>query len=349
VETLHLNGSEILGLPSAFVRSVCLLLALIAARSLLAQEADKSSVKANELSPKTLQLLEQIPVGPQPATRLAFFKGLDAGVNISAAHDSVIGWYNLVTPALSYTFSPHYSSDVSVSIYPYRLAPNTTATTQNYSTLISTHGDVGDTLLEGHAIFSSSKLRSVSTFAMGLPTGNRVDGLGAGKVTFNGDERLERYFGHTAVLVDLGLGDSSGLINRVVTEDDNSVGLSGQFQAGIVSWLPYGLSLQSLAYEELPLGDQKTYSTIYRTGLAPERVVTGLRVIEDNGFNTSLYIPVNRHVIVGGTYNRSLRLHIDTVSTGVTFVWKGYPLKRQESLIDRALREAESLDDSPAH
>jgi hypothetical protein len=342
-------GSETLGLPSVFARSVCLALALVAGPVLLAQEADKSPVRANELSPKTLELLAQIPVGPQPAPRVAFFKGLDAGVNISAVHDSVIGWYNLVTPAVSYSFSPHYSADVSVSIYPYRLAPNTTATTQNYTRLVITHGDVGDTLLEGHAIFSSTKIRSISTFAMGMPTGNRVDGIGTGKVTFNGDERLERYFGHTALLVDLGLGDSSGLINRVVTEDDNSVGLSGQFQAGIVSWLPYGLSLQSVAYEELPIGDQKTYGTVFRTGLPPERVVTGLRVTEDNGFTTSLFIPVNRHVIVNSTYNRSLRLHIDTVSTGLTFVWKGYPIHRHESLIDRALREAESLDDNPAH
>ena len=122
--------------------------------------------------------------------------------------------------------------------------------------------NVGDTLLETHAIFKPGKFRSVSTAVMTLPSGDRAAGLGTGRVTFNVDNRFERYFGQTGFIVDLGGGDSAGLTNRLVTEDDNAIGPLTQFQAGFVTWLPRSISFQSVAYEQLPIGDQKTYATI---------------------------------------------------------------------------------------
>jgi hypothetical protein len=64
-------------------------------------------------------------------------------------------------------------------------------------------------------------------------------------------------------------------------------------------------------------------------------------VNEDNGFTNSLYVPLNPHIALISSYNRSLRLHLDTISVGFSFTWKGRPLRSTESLIDRAMREAE--------
>jgi hypothetical protein len=46
-------------------------------------------------------------------------------------------------------------------------------------------------------------------------------------------------------------------------------------------------------------------------------------------------------VTLSGYYNRSLRLHLDTVGMAVTFVFRGTPIHRGMSMIDRAIREAE--------
>ena len=79
--------------------------------------------------------LEQVPRVPGMA---AIFHGFDAGLSFTAVHDSSIGWYNLATPAISYTLSARFSADASVSIYPYRLAPNSDPMPPPGRTLVST-------------------------------------------------------------------------------------------------------------------------------------------------------------------------------------------------------------------
>jgi hypothetical protein len=78
-------------------------------------------------------------------------------------------------------------------------------------------------------------------------------------------------------------------------------------------------------------------------------VVSGRRVTEDNGFTTSVGIPLTSHITFLSYYNRSLRLHLDTVSTGISYAFKGTPIRRNPSLIDKALLEGErSIDAEPA-
>jgi hypothetical protein len=306
-------------LSAAYLRHLCLAIALAASPRLPAQQP--------------VAVVDESPRVPSVSS---VARGLNFGATFSGVHDSYVGWYNVVTPAASYAFSPRYSADISMSIYPYRLAPNSD------DKLRFAGGDLGDMLVEGHATFTPESFRDIATASMTLPTGNRTDGLGTGRVTFNFDNRLERYVGRTGFLVDIGGGDSSALANRLVTEDDEALGPLAQFQTGIVTWLTSSISLQTVAYEQLPIGDQKTYATVGRPPLPPVTVVTGHRVNEDNGFTTSLYVPLNSRTTFTSSYNRSLRLHLDTVSVGVTFSWKSSPIRRDDSLIDRAMREAET-------
>jgi len=73
-------------------------------------------------------------------------------------------------------------------------------------------------------------------------------------------------------------------------------------------------------------------------------MVRGSKLSEDNGITTSLSIPLNAHLTWSGYYNRSLRQHVDTVSTGFTYVLRGSPRNKRLSMIDRALREAEGAN-----
>jgi hypothetical protein len=102
------------------------------------------------------------------------FRGFNAGVTFSVVHDSYLGWYDVATPAISYTFSPHYSADASVSIYPYRLAQNQRTVVPANERLIATHADAGDTLLGLHGYFSPHALQNTLTAALTLPSGNRA-------------------------------------------------------------------------------------------------------------------------------------------------------------------------------
>lgn len=275
---------------------------------------------------------------PRAPAAGSVFDGFNAGLTFSGVHDSSIGWYNVLTPAVSYTFSPHYSADASLSIYPQRLAVNEATNVTAKTRLISTSGDIGDLLVGAHAFFKVRGVQSTSTASMTMPTGNRTDGLSTGRVTFDFSEHAERYVGRTGFVLDLGAGDSSGLFNGVVTEQYSALGPIAHFQTGVVVWLPGRSYVQSVAYEQLPLGDQKIYTTVTAPGQPPRRVVSGRKVTEDNGFTTSVGIPLTANFTFTTYYNRSLRLHLDTVSTGVTWVLHGRAPRL--SMIDRALREA---------
>jgi len=318
-------------------RKAGLLLALCACLSAGAQGTDQTSAPQ---APAPAQL-EQVARVPGVDTLL---RGLNAGFTLSGVHNSSIGWYNVVTPAVSYTFSPHYSADASVSFYPYRLVENENSTGQpggpNAEGLVVDLGGVGDTFIGLHASFNPRILRNTTTASFSFPTGDQAAGLGAGKPTFDFSDHMVHYLRQTGFLVDLGAGDSSGLFNRLVTNNYTSVGPLAHFQAGVVVWLFGRNYIQSIAYEQLPIGKQTVYTTVGPPGAPNSTVVSGSGVSEDNGFTTSLGIPLTAHFTVSSYYNRSLRQHSDTVSIGLTYVLRGTPIKHRLSMIDRALREA---------
>ena len=285
--------------------------------------------------------LEEVPRIPGVSTRLY---GLDAELSASSVHDSFIGWHSVVTPTVSYTFSPRYSLDASVSIYPYRLASTSDVRVPGSSRLVTTRGDIGDTLLGVHGKFYARGIQHVVTANLTIPTGKRSDSLGSGHVTFDFDEHLEHYIHRMGLILDVGLGNSAGLFNALSSQDYNSVGPLAHFQSGFVLWLPVRSYFQSVAYEQLPIGDQKLYTTINRFGRPPITVVSGRKITEDNGFTSSVGIPLTSHIVLNSYYNRSLRLRLDTVSVGFTFVLREIPGKRKLSLVDKAILEAEGAN-----
>jgi hypothetical protein len=280
------------------------------------------------------------------------FEGFNAGVTYSGVHDSASGWYTVATPAVSYTFSDRYSADVSASMYFHRLVQNTHSATAATQPLVVEPVNAGDTLIGLHAFFEPGSLQNTITASLTAPTGDKSQGLGAGQVTFDFSNHTERYFNRLGLLVDVGAGNSSGLFNSVVSKDYSSVGPIAHFQAGAVFWFPGRIYLQSVAYEQLPLGSQTVYRTVERGehgggeddgGGGPPPAPTPITTpsaFEDNGFTTIMGLPLNNYLTLSGYYNRSLRQDLDTVSIGMTYVIRGRK-RRTLSMIDRAIREAE--------
>lgn len=321
--------------------AVCRLAGLLVVAGLrLAANGQETGQETRKADPPAAQVsanIEQVPRVPGVST---LWRGFNAGLTFSQVHDSSAGWYNVATPAVSYTISRHYTADASVSIYPYRLVQSQAPSTPPAKQLVTELGDVGDTFIGLHGSFYPGKLRNTTTASFTLPTGNRSDELGVGRVTFDLSNHMERYFKQTGFLLDLGGGDSSGLFNPLVAKEENSLGALVHFQAGVVVYLPYSSHIQSLAYEQLPIGGQKVYTTVSPPGAPVLTVLSSNGASEDNGITTSVGIPLTDNFTLSGYYNRSLRQHLDTVSTGITYVLRGTPRRKSLSLIDRALREA---------
>ena len=153
------------------------------------------------------------------------------------------------------------------------------------------------------------------------PTGDTEYGLSTGHPTFDFSNNFERPFRALTPNLELGVGDSTSPINPLVTRNFPSIGPLAHFQAGFAFPMPFGASFNTDAYEQLPIGDQKTYQTLQRHGNTPAvTVVTGHNVTEDNGFTNSLDLPFGSHLTLSAYYNRSLRLKDDAVSFGITYV-----------------------------
>lgn len=324
-------------MPFSLYRAACLLVAFGACFCAEAQETTAASAPAQSAPSH----IEQVPRVPGVSMLL---RGFNAGVTFSGVHDSSIGWYNVVTPALSYTFSSHYSADASLSIYPYRLVQKQASAGEPPQGLVPDLGDLGDTFIGLHASFNPRIFQNTVTASFTAPTGDRSAGLGTGKVTFDFSNYMERKFKQTGFLVDFGAGNSSGLFNNMVTNDYTSLGPLAHFQEGVIVWLPDRIYIQSVAYEQIPIGNQTLYANPGPPGWPTRTVVSGNEVGQDNGITTALGIPLTEHITLSSYYNRSLRQNLDTVSVGVTYVLRGTPLKRRLSMIDRALREAARTD-----
>lgn len=294
--------------------------------------------------------LENVPRVPGMGSLL---RGINAGITYSGIHNSEIGWYEAMVPAVSYAFSPHYSADASTIIYLHRLVEDTNPSANNGQRLVLDIGDTGDTLIGLHGSFRPHGLEEMATVSLSAPTGNSSNGLGTGRVTFDFNNHTEKFFHHAALHLDMGMGDSSTLANNLVMRDYSSLGALAHFQTGAVFWGRNYSFLDISPYEQLPIGSQKVYTIVYQqqdgtpqgSHSVTQTVQGGLS--EDNGITTSFGMPLKPHVLFSGYYSRSIRQHQDTVSFGMTFVLRGLPLKKRLSLVDRALREAAGLSAEP--
>jgi hypothetical protein len=261
-------------------------------------------------------------------------QGWNAGLTLSGVHDSVTGWALLWYPAVGYAFSDAVSVDVTIPIYSYRLAETLATKPKPDDELVPLRAELGDVVLSIHAQLDPSWIQYQVTGAVTAPSGDETYGLTTGRVTFDIDNHFEKSLGRVTPSLSLGGGDSTTLANRVLTKNYTSLGPLAHFQVGIGLDLYRGATFESDAYEDLPIGDQKIYGPS-RGGRAT--VVVGHHVTEDNGFINSLDVPLDHHATISAYYNRSLRLHTDTVAIGITYVLRSSP-PTEDDVMDELFR-----------
>lgn len=287
-----------------------------------------------------------LPTQPHASATARLLTHLNAAVAFDGVYDGSIGWHAMTTPMVRYTQSVRWSADVSLPIYPYLRVDQIDLQLMKEQ-LQPSYAELGDMQIGVHAGFYPRSLWQTVTASFTLPTGDRGNGLGTGKPTFDLSDLLERRIRHGSLLADVGVGDSAGLSNNLVPKDYSSVGGLAHFQGGISCELAGGAVAQLIGYEQLPFGSQKIY-TISDSEYGYPKISANVSSVqitsdtrsEDNGLTLVGVIPVSDHLSLTSYYNRSLRHNLDTVSLGFVWVMRAQP--RRMSLIDRALREAEA-------
>ena len=259
---------------------------------------------------------------PQVPGLSGLVHGLNAGFTLSGLHDSQTGWATLAQPAVSLSVNRHLSFDVTAPVYLFRLAESRAAKPRPGAFLVAKNLEAGDITFGLHLQFAGSLLAYQLTVTATAPTGDTTFGLSSGRPTFDATNHFEHEYAHFTPNIELGVGDSSTLVNRLVTKSYTSLGALAHFQTGIAFPLPLGMSFETNAYEQLPIGDQKIYRSRRRRGKTTT-YVAGIGVAEDNGFITSLDVPVKSHTTFSTYYSRSLRQRDDVVSIGMTYILRG--------------------------
>jgi hypothetical protein len=263
--------------------------------------------------------------GSGPSGVIPAAKGFNASVGAVSQHDSSDGWSSFLTPNLAYRFNRYFSVDVGTPIHTYiNLESNIGTDAKPDYTYAVQGGIFGDTTLSFQGSLTARSINYSATFSLGLPSGDTVHGLGAGQVTYNVNNHFERNIRGFTPDIELGVGNTSNLIDQRVVKSYIAVGPMAHFQAGCYVDLPWRMSFEANAYEELPLDTNIVYSTTTK-GKKKVTTETNTDPGEDNGFITSLDIPMSPHLTLSGFYNRSLRDHDDVAGFSFTFILRAPP------------------------
>jgi hypothetical protein len=266
---------------------------------------------------------EYTPVAPD--LHVSPVMGFNFVLDYTAQHNSATGWAQIVTPDLLYRFNRHLSVTASVPWYPSIKAfiPTTKAEVTTYP-LDSAHNLLGDATLAGQLEAEHNTFSYLFTTTVGFDTGNAQFGLSAKTTTYNFTNHLEYAIGPFTPDIELGYGDNSALATPALKRIYTAVGAIANFQAGTDIDLPFNLSLDLEAYEELPIGNQNVYGTVTRKNkkgkTVTKQVLEGTGAAEDNGFTSELDIPLGHYLTLNGSYDRSLIQGLDTAAVGLTWM-----------------------------
>jgi hypothetical protein len=218
---------------------------------------------------------------------------------------------------------------------PFYLAYNqplftSTATAQSTGSItqfapISGYNTVGDLRFGLRFATPTPIIKYVVTVTGTAPTGDTSIGISTGRFTGDFNNHLEFDLGRVSPLLELGLANTSTLVN-MVKRPYTTLGMLSHYKAGLGLPLGKRLNLELAGYENLPLGLQKLYSEEFNRGQgsvssgkgksAPiyEQVAAaiGNGFTEDNGFTTGLSADVGRRMDMGFTYDRSARQKLES-------------------------------------
>ena len=114
----------------------------------------------------------------------------------------------------------------------FRLADSIAAHPRPNEKLVTRRGEPGDLVLGLHAQFVPRLFQYQVTGLGTAPTGDKTYGLTTGRVTFDLSNRFERTYGRFTPNLEIGGGDSTTLVNRILTKNYTSLGPLAHFEVG---------------------------------------------------------------------------------------------------------------------
>jgi len=267
-------------------------------------------------------------------------KGFSSYTNLSQSYDSSANWTSTIDSTVSYSFNKVFGISVGAPIYLAYNQPlfssgtTTQTTTTTQATPVSGYNAMGDMRFGLRFATPTPVLKYVVTVTGTAPTGDTSLGLSTGRFTGDFNNHLEFDLWRISPLIELGLANTSALVNAV-KRPYTTLGMLSHYKAGLGIPLGKRLNFEFSGYENLPLGLQKLYSEEFNRGQGSipssngngksqpiyeqAAAIIGNGFTEDNGFSTGLNADLGRRVDMGFTYDRSARQKLDTLEFSIGF------------------------------
>ncbi len=253
----------------------------------------------------------------------------------SSAQGLIMQWIT----STGYNFNRHFSMDLALPLYMLKPSPSALGAGATGGT------GLGDMSLDARLNFDNHIANYGTTLTVTGPTGNKGMGLTAHRVTWDWSSDLSRDIWRFTPFLDAGVGDSIANftpINQRTTQFKRpftSVGSAAHFEAGTQFRIWKSLTFSASAYDIAPWGQQTVISRFLRpksvgsVSTRDRRVFESVPVVvgtsgitRDNGYSSSLSLNPMSFVSISLGYTRSVPLHLDTLTWGVTFdvanMWK---------------------------
>lgn len=283
-----------------------------------------------------LMLLAVAPIcAAQTSKMVPTDKGFSSYTSFEQTHDSASNWSSVLDSSITYNFNKRVgvSVGVPVQLMQNQVSTSTTTTTGSAGTtpLTASYNSLGD--MRMGLTFSSPTpvLHYVGTFTATAPTGDTSVGLSTGRPTVDFNNRLEYDLGRFTPLAEIGIGDSNTLINSLIKRPYSTLGALPHFKGGLSFEVVKNLSIEIAGYENVPIGNQKLYSKLYKSsgasgsGSASDPAykkgsfTSGTGISEDNGFSTSVSTKLGKRMDVTVIYDHSVHQQLDTVAFSLGF------------------------------
>jgi len=207
-------------------------------------------------------------------------------------HDSSSGWSSVMDSSVRYDFNKIFGVDLGVLYYMSHTGFDSAKVVGVHRNppLVLSYNSLGDVYLHLHFSAPETWFNYRAVVTGTAPTGDTSSGISTGRATFDLDNHFEHTWGFFTPLVELGVGDSSTLVDKgPIRSPYTTLGPLSHFRAGGMFGFLRVLTFQATAYEDLPIGDQKVYARVTQLKALNRRpvqvtrlVATGQGILEDN-------------------------------------------------------------------
>lgn len=266
--------------------------------------------------------------GPLAKPAEGFTTGFNAGIKFEGSTSTDGNVFDL-SSGVGYNFTRHFGVDLGI---PYYFVGTPTSVKKNNPQAVSGDG-IGSLGMDLKGNFAGELVNYDPTLHFTAPTGETKKGLSTGHASWNLGNHFEHGWNNFTPFVDLGVGNTVN-DTKYFHRPFMTFGYNLQSEAGTeVDAGP--LSLTASAYDVAPWGAQTIFSRVFRCSSATTCTANGkstnrkgyldtsvqsggAALARDNGFNFGVEAKPIRFVDLEAGYSRSVPLHLNSFSFGVS-------------------------------